>query len=98
MKKAEIFGTLRAQLCPEQVNKIFFFGTRQSFYRRRKSFQTLCLFSFFVWTIPHLPHLRVQDTGISKLFFGYSVVKYHQKRKERRLLSFSFRELSRHRS
>ncbi len=48
MKKAEILDRLRAQLCPEQVNKIFFFGTRQSFYRRRKSFQTLCLFSFFV--------------------------------------------------
>jgi hypothetical protein len=51
MKKAEILDRLRAQLCSEQVNKIFFFGTRQSFYRRRKSFQTLCLFSFFVRTI-----------------------------------------------
>ena len=51
MKKAEILDRLRAQKCPEQVNKIFFFGTRQSLYRRRKSFQTLCLFSFFVRAI-----------------------------------------------
>jgi hypothetical protein len=91
MKKAEILDRLRAQLCPEQVNKIFFFGTRQSFYRRRKSFQTLCLFSFFVRAISFSAASSRTENQNSRTFFGYSVVKYRKKQKG----AATFKSLSR---
>src|SRR5687768_13257010 len=47
IKKAEIFRQNSGAKMPRMSQTGFSsFGTRQSFYARRKSFQTLCLFNF----------------------------------------------------
>lgn len=44
MKKAENQTDFGRSYAPNESTKFSSFGTRQSFYRRRKFFQTLCLF------------------------------------------------------
>ena len=80
-KKGREIDRLRTQLCPEQVNKIFFFGTRQSFYRRRKSFGNSLPFFVFVWKSRLSPHLRARKRETSKLFSVIQLSNIFEKRK-----------------
>ena len=58
----------------------------------------LSAFFYFVRTIPAFRGIFARKTLELPNFFGYSIVKYLQKRKERRLFQDSFENSSRHRS
>ena len=89
MKKAEIYGRLRTQLCPNNVNKIFFPSElAKVFNARRKSFQSLCLFLFFARTICVWRHLRSHKRQISGLF---SVIQLSNIKKTKRAVTFQVR-------
>ena len=90
MKKAEISGRLRAQKCPEWVNQGFLLSElAKVLYARRKSFQTLCLFPFFVWKFASC-RIFARKRRNFQTKFGYSVVKQHKNEKERWFSQVSF--------
>ena len=66
--KRQRFRQTSDAIMPRTSQQIFFFGTRQSFYRRRKSTQTLCLFSFLSESFPLAASSRTKTAKPSNYF------------------------------
>jgi len=81
MKKAEIEAHFGHRNVPTKSHKTFNFRNSPKFLSKLKVFPNSLPFSVFVRSDPFFAASSPGETRrSSELFFGYSVVKYHQKR------------------